>query len=139
MKTGQFTKMNWPGYDLLAGGLAGWLAMHLRFILIFCGPKIERVRELIQSGQPGHVNAAVSTINFSTPAVWDMLSLHFLSINFSALSLLYFILLYYEDSVKPFAMKWVIHAWLQGIKKVRGGCPSVGMKVLFEAVFNVSN
>lgn len=106
--------------------LAGWLAMHLLFILIFCAGKIKRVRKLkrvIQSGEPGHVNAAVSTINYSTLTVWDMLSLDFLSISFSALSLLYFILPYYEESVKPLAMKWAIHAWLRGIKKARGGVP----------------
>lgn len=93
--------------------------MHLQFILIYCVGKMKGVRELkrvIQSGEPAHVNAAVSTINYFTLTVWDMLSLHFLSISFAALSLLYFISPYYEESVKPLAMKWAIHAWLPAVK-----------------------
>lgn len=60
---------------------------------------------VIQSGGPVHGNAAVSVINYFTPTVSDVLSLHFLSISFSALSLLYFISPYYEESVKSLAMK----------------------------------
>lgn len=98
--------------------LTGWLAMPSQFILMFWASKIKWVRQLkcvIQSGRPAHVNAAV--INYFAPTVSDVLSLHFLSISFSALLLLYFISPYYEESVKSLAMKWAIHAWLKGIKK----------------------
>lgn len=110
------SETNWACYDLLPH----WLAMHSQLILMFCASQIKRVRQVkcvIQSGGPVHGNAAVSVINYFTPTVSDVLSLHFLSISFSALSLLYFISPYYEESVKSLAMKWAIHAWLQGIKK----------------------
>lgn len=111
--------------------LAGWLAAYTFSIYfdLFCWRDKEsggEPKRVIQSGEPGHVNAAVSTINYSTQTVWDMLCLYFLSISLSALSLLYFISPYYEDSVKPLSMKWAIHAWLQGIKESQRGASLCG-------------
>lgn len=82
--------------------------MHPQFIGMFWASKIKRVRQLkcvIQSGGPVDVNAAVSVINYFTPTVSYVLSLHLLSISFSALSLLHFISPYYEESVKSLTMK----------------------------------